>query len=271
MPVPPQDRPIASVREETIDRLIVNYGHGKLSLEAFERRLDQALDAKSADMLLALTSDFELDVDKQYAQQKRAEFGVPAPQAPQGSHERRVSFMIHIFGGGNRGGAWTVPPQIWMLNLFGGGDVDFSHARFSSPVTHVRMLTLFGGAQFYVNETMNTVSNVFCIFGGMDNRGPSSSDPNAPTVVIEGLCLFGGAGIKVKKTLKERWLAIADHVRAPCITTTDARAPGSARSTTRRSARGSQAGCRSSPAPRRSARRRRSQARSASPRPPPPP
>ena len=83
MPVPPQDRPLDAVREETIDRLIVNYGHGKLSLEAFERRLDQALDAKSADALVALTNDLELQVDRQYAQQKRAEFGIRAEPVPQ--------------------------------------------------------------------------------------------------------------------------------------------------------------------------------------------
>src|SRR5262245_45946597 len=70
MPVAPQDRPLASVREETIDQLIVNYGHGKLSLEAFERRLDQALDAKSADALLALTTDLPLKADKAYAKAK---------------------------------------------------------------------------------------------------------------------------------------------------------------------------------------------------------
>jgi hypothetical protein len=34
-----------------------------------------------------------------------------------------------------------------------------------------------------------------------------------PTVVIDGLCLFGGVGIKIKKTLRERRLAFADHVR----------------------------------------------------------
>jgi hypothetical protein len=211
MPAPPQDRPLASVREEAIDRLIVNYGHGKLSLEAFERRLDQALDAKSADALLALVSDLDLQADKQYARQKREEFGVQTAPVP---HARRPSFMIHIFGGGNRGGAWTVPEEIWMLNLFGGAEVDFSNARFTASVTRVRMLTLFGGAQFYVNENINTVSNVLCIFGGMDNRGPSNPDPNVPTVVIDGLCLFGGAGIKIKKTMKERWLAFADNVRA---------------------------------------------------------
>ena len=145
MPVPPQDRPVSSVREETIDRLIVNYGHGKLSLEAFERRLDQALDAKSADQLVPLTADLELQADKLYAQQKRAEFGLQTEPIP---HARDTEYMIHVFGGGTRAGAWTAPREIRMLNLFGGGDIDFSAASFSSPVTRVRMLCLFGGAKF---------------------------------------------------------------------------------------------------------------------------
>src|SRR5215471_9816656 len=190
MPVPAQDRPLNSVREETIDRLIVNYGHGKLSLEAFERRLDEALDAKSADELGALTNDLELQVDRQYSQQKRAEFGIRTEPVP---HARDTSWMIHIFGGGNRRGAWTVPSEIFMLNIFGGGDLDFSEARFTSPVTHIKMLTLFGGAQFYVNENINTQAHAICLFGGLDNRGPPHPDPPAWTATVEGRVLFGGA------------------------------------------------------------------------------
>jgi len=210
MPVAVQDRPLNSVREETIDRLIVNYGHGKLSLEAFERRLDDALDAKSADALVALTSDLELQVDKQYAQQKRAEFGVRTEPVP---HQRDTSYMIHVFGGGNRTGAWTVPSEIRMLNLFGGCEIDFSNARFTSPVTRIKMLTLFGGAQFYVNENINTQTHALCLFGGMHNAGPSNADPNNPTVIVEGVVLFGGADIRIRRTLKERWLAFAEQFR----------------------------------------------------------
>ncbi len=33
-----EDRPINKVREEVIDQLIMNYSHGELSHEAFERR-----------------------------------------------------------------------------------------------------------------------------------------------------------------------------------------------------------------------------------------
>ncbi len=210
MPIPPQDRPLNAVREETIDRLIVNYGHGKLSLEAFERRLDQALDAKSADALVALTNDLELQVDRQYAQQKRAEFGIRTEPVP---HARDTSWMIHIFGGGNRRGAWTVPKEIWMVNIFGGAEIDFSEARFTSPVTYIKMLTLFGGAQFYVNENINTQAHAICLFGGLDNRGPSNPDPSVPTIIVEGLVLFGGVGIKIKRTLKERWIAFAEQFK----------------------------------------------------------
>jgi hypothetical protein len=60
---------------------------------------------------------------------------------------------------------------------------------------------------------MNTVCRVMCIFGGVDNRAPSSRTPGAPTLVIEGLCLFGGASIRIKRTMKERWLEFAEHIK----------------------------------------------------------
>ena len=42
MSVAYRDKPIELLREEVIEQLIMNYGHGELSLGAFERRLDQA-------------------------------------------------------------------------------------------------------------------------------------------------------------------------------------------------------------------------------------
>lgn len=210
MPVAPQDRPIPAVREETIDRLIVNYGHGQLSLEAFERRLDQALEAKSANDLLALTADLPLEADKAYAQAKREEL---QPHAASGDVDD-VEHMIHIFGGTNRRGAWAVPREIRMLNFFGGGELDFSHAQLASGTTRIRMVCLFGGATLYVSEEMNVVSKALCIFGGVDNGAPSRNLPGAPTIVIEGLCVFGGASVKIRRTLRERWLEFAEQVKS---------------------------------------------------------
>jgi hypothetical protein len=215
MPVVPQDRPISALREETIDQLIVNYGHGKLSLAAFERRLDEALDTQSHDRLIELTKDLDLRADKQYAEQKRAELGIRVE--PVDDYHREdvgdVEHMINIFGGTNRSGQWDVPSRIHMLNLFGGSDLDFSEARFTSRTTRITMVTLFGGVHLRVREGVRTISKAVCIFGGVDNRGPSTTDPNAPTIVLQGLVLFGGADIKIKKTAKERWLEFADTVK----------------------------------------------------------
>jgi hypothetical protein len=203
MPVTPQDRPIETLRGETVDQLIMNYGHGRLSREAFERRLDEALDTKSHDKLIELTRDLDLKTDKQYAAQKKAELGIHMAEHPTADADD-VEHMINIFSGTNRGGAWDVPKEIRMINVFGGAELDFSDARFSAQTTHVTIFCLFGGASIRVREGMRTVSKTVCIFGGVDNRAPSTTDPNAPTLVIQGIALFGGADIRVKKTPRQR-------------------------------------------------------------------
>ena len=75
MPVNPKEKPITVLRDETIDQLIVSYSHGELSFEGFERRLDQALDAKTHEELLALTEDLNIVVDETFREKKRRELG----------------------------------------------------------------------------------------------------------------------------------------------------------------------------------------------------
>ncbi len=228
MPVATHDRPINALREETIDQLIMNYGHGELSLEAFERRLDRALDATTHDELLELTRDLDLVADKSYTEKKRVELGM----RDDGALSNSVDHIVHVFSGGNRGGAWTVAKEIRMLNVFGGGEIDFTSARFSAKETRIKILCLFGGATFYVPENVNTISKAICLFGGIDNRTPPTFDQDARTLVIEGLILFGGARIKLKRTLKERWLEFADAVRemlSPSPGTRTSKAPGEMR------------------------------------------
>jgi hypothetical protein len=210
MPIAPEDKPLAALRAETVDRLILNYGHGKLSLEAFERRLDLALDAKTHEALVALTQDLELVTDPSYRERKESELGMRASR----SSPRDIEHMVHVFGGSTRRGVWTVAKEIRMLNIFGGTDLDFSDAQFSAPTTHVKMLCVFGGATFYVPEGVDVRSKAVCIFGGIDNRASAPSSDLGPTIVIEGFLLFGGAKIAVRKTLKERLLGFANVLRS---------------------------------------------------------
>jgi hypothetical protein len=209
MPVVTRDRPIEIVREEVIDQLTMNYGHEQLSLDAFERRLDEALASNDPEELAELTADLELKVDKHYSDQKRHELDFDYNYEA----TKDVEHIINIFGGSNRGGVWNVPREIRMLNIFGGGDVDFSQAQFSHPTVRIKILTIFGGASIYVREDINTISKIASIFGGTDNSAPSNSSSGAPTIIIEGLVIFGGTDIKIKRSVKEVFLDFADRIR----------------------------------------------------------
>jgi hypothetical protein len=210
MPVAVEDRPIGAVREETIDQLVANYGHGRLSLDAFERRLDQALEARSNTALCALTEDLEPLVDRAFEEAKERRF----PPAPAEPRDGETDVIVNVFSGTKRKGPWAVPRRLSTVNVFGGADLDFSEALLSSETTRIRVFCVFGGVNIYVSERIRTVSKVLCVFGGVDDRAPPVSEANAPTLIIEGFALFGGVKVKLRKTLRKRLLEFADSVKS---------------------------------------------------------
>ncbi|GAA5140862.1 LiaF domain-containing protein [Thalassotalea piscium] len=209
MPVVIEDRPIENVREEVIDQLIMNYSHGKLSYEAFERRLDTAMASNSNVEIAALAEDLDLAVDPAYVESKRRELST---QYAVGD-TKDVDYMVNIFGGSNRSGRWTVAKEIRSISIFGGSDIDFTDAQFGQKEITMKVLCLFGGDNIYVPENVNVVSKAFCIFGGVDNKAPCIADRNSPTIIIEGFAIFGGIDIKVKRTIKEKFVAFADNMK----------------------------------------------------------
>ncbi len=209
MPVVIEDRPIESVREQVIDQLIMNYSHGKLSFEAFERRLDLAMASHDNKEIAALAEDLELNVDQEYVESKQKDFY--ANVAPSTTED--TDYLVSIFGGNNRSGFWTVAKELRAVSIFGGSDIDFSEAQFSHLHTRVKVFCLFGGDNIYIPENVNVVCKAFCIFGGVNNKAPSIADRNAPTIIIEGACIFGGLNIKLKRTIKEKFVAFADNMK----------------------------------------------------------
>jgi hypothetical protein len=100
-----------------------------------------------------------------------------------------------------------------MINVFGGGELDFTEARFSAQTTRITIYCIFGGASLLVRDGMHTISKALCIFGGVSNRASSTTDRNAPTLVIQGIALFGGTDVRVKKTAKQRLQEFANTLR----------------------------------------------------------
>jgi len=206
-----EDRPIESVRSEIIDQLVMNYSHGELSYEAFERRLDQAMELQCHRSLVELAEDLPLTVDKAFVESKKQDL---APNIVSGDTED-VEYMINVFSGNTRSGAWTVPKEIRSFSLFSGCDIDLTDAKFTQTELRIKVFSLFSGSNIYIPENVNVVSKAFCIFGGIDYQTATQVNPHivTPTITIEGLCIFSGIDIKVKRTIKERLVEMADSLK----------------------------------------------------------
>ncbi|GLS84037.1 hypothetical protein [Paraferrimonas haliotis] len=208
MPVTPNDRPLNVVRDEVIDQLIMNYSHNELSSQAFERRLDIAMEANSGEALMALVEDLPLTTNDAYQQQKQqldsAETAVEAEE---------VDKVYNILSGGNRGGVFAPAKQIKSTSILSAATMDFSDAQFQHPVVRIDIFHLLTGDTIYVPENVNVICKAFCVFGSIDNRAGGSGKPGQPTIIIEGFSLLSSLDIKIKRTIKERFVDFAEELK----------------------------------------------------------
>lgn len=77
--------------------------------------------------------------------------------------------------------------------VFGGVKCDLRRAVIEKDAA-IKVSAVFGGIDILVPPGVNVKSNSTAVFGGISNKTAVSKD--APTVYVNGLCLFGGVEIK---------------------------------------------------------------------------
>ncbi len=78
---------------------------------------------------------------------------------------------------------------------FGGGVVDLRQATLDPMGATIEVNALFGGGNLVVPEDWNVETKVAGIGGIGDGRPQRDRSPEAPTLRVEGIALFGGWGI----------------------------------------------------------------------------
>lgn len=138
------------MREDVIDQLIMNYRHGELSLEAFERRLDDAMGATDHNILITLTADLDLSVDQNFINNKKSQ--LQSNYIP--GETKEVEYVYQIFSNNVRTGSWALPKEIPLLSIFSCADINLSEAQFSSPVVRISLFSLFSGGNIFVADRL---------------------------------------------------------------------------------------------------------------------
>ncbi|PHS16363.1 MAG: hypothetical protein COA86_12040 [Kangiella sp.] len=206
MAVKLEDRPIEKVREEVVDQLTMNYGHGELSLEAFEKRLDIAMESSSHSDIFALTEDLTLEVDQKFTEHKEKEVG----QRVDSSNSKDFESITQIFSSNTRSGKWNVAKKTEFYSLFSSGNIDLTDATFSQQTVHIKVFSLFSAIDILIPENINVVCKASCIFSNFENQSSSIIEGNPPTLIVEGISVFSSLEVKLKRTFKEKMRDFAD-------------------------------------------------------------
>jgi len=204
-----EDRPLDQVRQEAIDQLIMNYSHGIISVEAFERRLDIASDAQHHQTLIDVVADLSLEPDAQYAEQRQKSLS-PSYQA---GNDKSNDRMMCILSSNQYRGQWLVPAEIHVINVLGSVELDFSEAVFQHQHVVIKVNNWVSSLNILVPEQVSVVSNMFNIVGSSTHRPTSGADRQGPKIVIEGYSVLGSLDVTLKRTMKEKLTAFAAQCR----------------------------------------------------------
>lgn len=154
--------------------------------------------------------DLEATPDDLIKQHKQEQFSVNYSDAPTQDTET----FINILGGTDRTGQWAVPKTVRVFSLLGGANIDFTDAKFASPNVHIKIFSILSGDNIFVPEGVNIVSKAFCILGGIDNKATSIASYQAPTITVEGVILLSRLNIKIKTTIKEKFMEFATQMKS---------------------------------------------------------
>jgi Domain of unknown function (DUF1707)/Cell wall-active antibiotics response 4TMS YvqF len=165
-----RDRTIADLREHT--------AAGRLTLEEFSERVDQAVAARTVAELDAVRSD------------------LPSPVPVEHGGRRPKRFTGVVFGNTQRTGRWRLPRRAFALSLFGDLDLDLRQAQLSGPRASITAFVVFGNVDVYVPESVDVDLDGLTVFGHRREWGRDlPSDPAAPLVDVRVFSLFGTADL----------------------------------------------------------------------------
>ncbi|WP_163938246.1 DUF1707 domain-containing protein [Paraferrimonas sp. SM1919] len=200
-----KDRPTAKVRQEVIDKLIVNYSHGELSEEAFERRLDQATALEDNEQLMALVQDLPREAEQSYAEM----------QANMDSSKTTLAEdyteIKDILSDNKHGGPQILPKQLGVTSVLAHTTLDLREAVFAHPELHIELFCALSECHIILPENVRVVSSVQGLLSSITNK--SIGHESGPVIRISGKSYLSTFSAKVKKPVKQQWLDMAKQLK----------------------------------------------------------
>lgn len=212
LPEPRDVGPIAGgdLRASDRDRDLVTqvlttaYSDGRLTKDELDDRIETVMHARTFDDLTPVTRDLVPQGGPGNQAVSTTTSASGSTLVDTSSTHSEPELLIGIFGGASRKGRIRVRRETRCFALFGGFDLDWREATFESPEIVIKGGWVFGGLDLKLPEGVHVRDETVGIFGGSDVKDTAADGPGVPTVVIKGLCLFGGVSIRGHKQPRQK-------------------------------------------------------------------
>ena len=204
LPLPPSQDLSAAVetdwlasdqrRDRTVELLSTACADGRLSLEDFSTRVDQALVASTLGELSQLEAD-------------PGPTPRSLPQIPAAPSARFVAIMSSTV----RSGRWQLPPSSQALAVMGEVLLDLRGAEVATRSSYIRARAIMGTVKVIVPEGINVEVDGLAVMGTKSVHGGKIPPlPSAPTVKVTAMAVMG----EVKVVTKGPKKGVAERVAA---------------------------------------------------------
>jgi Domain of unknown function (DUF1707)/Cell wall-active antibiotics response 4TMS YvqF len=169
-------------RDATVERLSRAAGDGRLTLEEFSQRMEQATSAKTRAELDRLTADLPAEP--------------AAAVARAGPASAPASWHVWPVGGLRVSGPWRMARHVIVASIVGGTWLDLTQAQLAAPEVTLTTVSLVGRTQIIVPPGIGVQASGFSLVGGTTVEAGPEPGPGAPTVYVRAFSLVGGVTIQ---------------------------------------------------------------------------
>ncbi len=171
-------------RDATVERLRDAAGEGRLTLEEFSDRMEQATTARTRTELDRLVTDLPA----------ATESGTGTVVAPGSSSA--PTWHVSPIGGLSVSGPWRMGRHVVVIALIGGADLDLSQAELAARDVTLTKVSIIGGVHARIPHGIRVDASGLSLLGGTSVEGAPDPGPGAPTIHIRAFSIIGGIRIR---------------------------------------------------------------------------
>lgn len=186
-PAAPGPQTLASDRDRdlAVESLSAACSDGRLALDDFSTRLEQALAARTLGELSQVTADL----------------GRSAPGLELSRRGRGSSWFVAIMGSTVRRGRWLLGSSSQAVAVMGECVLDLRQAEVAGRDSHILAVALMGEITVVVPEGIDVDISGIAIMGSKELRGGVSRPlPGSPTIRVTCIALMGEITVQVRST-----------------------------------------------------------------------